>query len=87
MTAGRKFVCHSVLVSAAVPPTGVVTFLFTDIEGSTRRWEADADDMRVSLIAHDKVLRDAIEALGVSSCAGVRRDPAFWGRDVSIHRY
>jgi predicted ATPase/class 3 adenylate cyclase len=53
-----------VLVSAAVPPTGVVTFLFTDIEGSTRRWEADADDMRVSLVAHDKVLRNAIEAHG-----------------------
>ena len=28
-------------------PSGVVTFLFTDIEGSTRRWEADADAMRV----------------------------------------
>ena len=27
-------------------PSGVVTFLFTDIEGSTRRWEADADGMR-----------------------------------------
>jgi hypothetical protein len=23
-------------------PVGVVTFLFTDVEGSTRRWEADA---------------------------------------------
>jgi hypothetical protein len=29
-------------------PSGVVTFLFTDIEGSTRRWEADADAMRVA---------------------------------------
>ena len=28
-------------------PSGVVTFLFTDVEGSTRRWEADADAMRV----------------------------------------
>lgn len=27
-------------------PSGVVTFLFTDIEGSTRRWEADAEAMR-----------------------------------------
>src|SRR5690349_19284239 len=44
------------------PPSGVVTFLFTDIEGSTRRWEADADAMRVTLLAHDKVLRTAIEA-------------------------
>ncbi len=49
-------------VSAGVPPSGVVTFLFTDIEGSTRRWEADADAMREALAAHDEVLRAAIEA-------------------------
>jgi predicted ATPase len=42
----------------------VVTFLFTDVEGSTRRWEADADEMRVALAAHDEVLRRAIEAHG-----------------------
>jgi predicted ATPase len=42
----------------------VVTFLFTDVEGSTRRWEADADGMRVALAAHDEVLRKAIEAHG-----------------------
>jgi class 3 adenylate cyclase len=35
----------------------VVTFLFTDVEGSTRRWEADADVMRAALAAHDEVLR------------------------------
>jgi predicted ATPase/class 3 adenylate cyclase len=45
-------------------PSGVVTFLFTDVEGSTRRWEADADGMRVALAAHDEVLRAAIEAHG-----------------------
>ena len=44
------------------PPSGVVTFLFTDVEGSTRRWEADADGMRAALLAHDGVLRSAIEA-------------------------
>ena len=43
-------------------PTGVVTFLFTDIEGSTRRWEADPDAMRSALAAHDAALRDAIAA-------------------------
>jgi predicted ATPase len=40
----------------------VVTFLFTDIEGSTRRWEADAAAMRAALLAHDEVLRSSIEA-------------------------
>jgi hypothetical protein len=29
--------------ACGVPPSGVVTFLFTDIEGSTPRWEADAE--------------------------------------------
>jgi predicted ATPase len=41
-----------------------VTFLFTDVEGSTRRWEADADGMRVALAVHDEVLRGAIEEHG-----------------------
>jgi predicted ATPase/class 3 adenylate cyclase len=49
---------------AAAAPSGVVTFLFTDVEGSTRRWEADADAMRAAMAAHDKVLRQAIEAHG-----------------------
>jgi predicted ATPase/class 3 adenylate cyclase len=53
-------------MSAKEPPSGVVTFLFTDIEGSTRRWEANADAMRVALAAHDEVLRTAIEGHGGS---------------------
>ena len=48
----------------AAAPSGVVTFLFTDVEGSTRRWEADADLMRAALAAHDDVLRSAIEGHG-----------------------
>jgi predicted ATPase/class 3 adenylate cyclase len=48
----------------AAAPSGVVTFLFTDVEGSTRRWEADADGMRAALLAHDEVLRSAIEGHG-----------------------
>jgi Adenylate and Guanylate cyclase catalytic domain len=40
----------------------VLTFLFTDIEGSTRRWEADAAAMRVALETHNQVLRDAVDA-------------------------
>jgi class 3 adenylate cyclase len=53
-----------VRVSAAAAPSGVVTFLFTDIEGSTRRWEADPDGMQVALAAHDEVLRSAIDRHG-----------------------
>jgi predicted ATPase/class 3 adenylate cyclase len=53
-----------VRVSAGALPSGVVTFLFTDIEGSTSRWEADADSMRKALAAHDEVLRSAVEAHG-----------------------
>src|SRR6202162_5845128 len=48
----------------AAAPWGVVTFLFTDVEGSTRRWETDADMMRNALAAHDEVLRRAVEAHG-----------------------
>jgi predicted ATPase/class 3 adenylate cyclase len=45
-------------------PSGVLTFLFTDIEGSTRRWEADADAMRTALEAHNDVLREAVDGHG-----------------------
>jgi predicted ATPase len=41
-----------------------VTFLFTDVEGSTRRWEADAEGMRAALATHDAFLRKAIESRG-----------------------
>ena len=39
-----------------------MTFLFTDIEGSTRLWEADPEAMRSALAAHDEMLRAAMEA-------------------------
>ncbi|OBK38212.1 cyclase [Mycobacterium sp. 1245111.1] len=41
-----------------------MTFLFTDVEGSTRRWEANAEEMRTALAAHDEVLRSAVEGHG-----------------------
>jgi predicted ATPase/class 3 adenylate cyclase len=50
--------------SAALLPTGTVTFLFTDIEGSTRLWAQHPDGMRVALARHDTLLREAIEAHG-----------------------
>jgi TolB-like protein/class 3 adenylate cyclase/Tfp pilus assembly protein PilF len=41
-------------------PTGTVTLLFTDIEGSTRLWEAHAAAMRTALARHDALLRHCI---------------------------
>ena len=45
-------------------PAGIVTFLFTDIEGSTRLWERDAAAMRPALERHNTILGDAIRAHG-----------------------
>ena len=45
-------------------PSGTVTFLFTDIEGSTRLWETQHDAMQTSLARHDALLRQCIEAHG-----------------------
>ncbi len=45
-------------------PTGTVTFLFTDIQGSTQLWEQDPDAMRPALARHDQLLRGAIETSG-----------------------
>jgi predicted ATPase/class 3 adenylate cyclase len=44
--------------------TVTVTFLFTDIEGSTRRWESDPAAMAAALSQHDRLLREAIAAHG-----------------------
>jgi class 3 adenylate cyclase len=45
-------------------PSGTVTFLFTDIEGSTRPWEADPKTIKAALAAHDEVLLSAVEGSG-----------------------
>ena len=46
------------------PPTGLVTLLFTDIEGSTRAWETHPSEMRIALQRHDEILRERIEGVG-----------------------
>jgi class 3 adenylate cyclase len=48
----------------ASPPTGTLTFLFTDIESSTKMWENDVPAMQVALARHDEIFRGAIEELG-----------------------
>ena len=45
-------------------PSHTVTFLFTDIEGSTRRWEHARAAMSVALARHDAILQVAIDDAG-----------------------
>ena len=62
-------------------PTGTVTFLFTDIEGSTQRWEAHRVEMEDAVGRHDALLRAAVAAhdgsvfktVGDACCAAFAR--------------
>ena len=45
-------------------PQGTVTFLFTDLEGSTRRWEAHPSEMRDALARHNAIVHGAVESHG-----------------------
>jgi class 3 adenylate cyclase len=53
-------------------PTGTVTFLFSDIEGSTQRWEQHRDEMKTAVAWHDTIVRKAVEAKRHST----RREPS-----------
>lgn len=63
------------------PPAGTVTFLFSDIEGSTPLWEDHRQSMEVALLRHDVILRLAIEThngyvfktVGDAFCAAFNR--------------
>jgi predicted ATPase/DNA-binding SARP family transcriptional activator len=61
-------------------PVGTVTFLFSDVEGSTRLWEESPEAMRSALRAHHGILRAAMEGHGghVFSTAGDAFSAAFW---------
>jgi class 3 adenylate cyclase len=45
-------------------PTGTVTFLFTDIEGSVKLWESNPEHMQCALVRHDEILQSKIVAYG-----------------------
>lgn len=59
-------------------PSGVITFLFTDIEGSTRRWEADANATAAALETHDEVMRGAV-TMGVATGEAEQRGGDYFG--------
>lgn len=62
-------------------PSGTVTFLFTDIEGSTTRWERDRASMSEAVRSHDRIMRHAVEShagvvfktVGDAFCAAFHR--------------
>lgn len=60
-------------------PTGTVTFLFTDIEGSTRLWDSHPQEMAQAVEIHDQLVRQSMEAHGghVFSTAGDSFTAAF----------
>ena len=47
-------------------PVGTITYLFTDVEGSTRLWQQHPDEMKTVMARHDSLLMSAVEANGGS---------------------
>src|SRR5437016_4237639 len=41
-------------------PVGTLTFLMTDIEGSTRMWETNPDDMRKAILRHEQIVKQVV---------------------------
>ena len=69
------------------PPSGTLTFLFTDVEGSTRLWQECPEEMSVALARHDEILREAIDAHGgyVFSTAGDAFAAAFGQAEEAVN--
>jgi len=68
-------------LSRSDPPSGTVTFLFSDIEGSTQRWESEPAPMQDAVRRHDALMREAIathdgcifKTVGDAFCAAFSR--------------
>ena len=75
-------------------PTGLITFLFTDIEGSTRLWERYPQAMGAAIARHDAMVRRAIEdhggyvfkTIGDAFCAAFNAAPDALAAAVSLQR-
>jgi predicted ATPase/class 3 adenylate cyclase len=57
---GRCDVACDMLREMEERPSGTVTFLLTDIEASTRRWQADRSGMESALVVHDEMLHASV---------------------------
>src|SRR5450755_145854 len=70
-------------IEAAPRPSGTIAFLFSDIEGSTKRWESHPEAMQIALRRHDELIKAAIAAhdghifktIGDAYCAAFHRVP------------
>jgi predicted ATPase/class 3 adenylate cyclase len=79
---------------SASRPTGTVTFLFSDIEGSTQRWERDREAMQDALRRHDALMQTAIaqhdgyvfKTIGDEFCAAFGRPEAALAAILDAHR-
>ncbi|MEO6989951.1 MAG: adenylate/guanylate cyclase domain-containing protein [Candidatus Baltobacteraceae bacterium] len=75
-------------------PTGTVTFVFSDIEGSTQRWEADPPAMTAALRRHDALVRASVEShggyvfktIGDAFCSAFQRAPDALGAALHAQR-
>ena len=79
---------------AAAIPSGTITLLFTDVEGSTRLWEAEPEPMAQALRRHDEMLRAAIgqaggfvfKTVGDAFCAAFATPQAALGAVLAAQR-
>lgn len=75
-------------------PTGTVTFLFTDIEGSTRLWQQSPTEMMTALRRHDSIVRGIVRAhngyvfkmIGDACCAAFPTAPDGLAAAVAAQR-
>jgi predicted ATPase/class 3 adenylate cyclase len=67
-------------------PSGAVTLLFTDIQGSTRLWESEPDQMAPALRRHDVILRETIQDNGgyVFKTVGDAFCASFWTAEAAV---
>jgi class 3 adenylate cyclase len=60
MWSGKPIALKVEGVSLQDLPSGIVTFVFTDIDGSTQLWERYPDQTRSLLTRHDQVIEDIV---------------------------
>ena len=75
--------------SSVAIPTGTVTFLFSDIEGSTKRWESHRQAMAAAVARHESLMRAAMARhdgykLSEAEVAKLMAEGAEWSEDRAV---